>query len=151
MNNQKESPAGRREWMEVMARAEELELEKVWDLVPDKPAYIVLRKPETGLVMVQARAGNTGRRFNLGEMTVTRCTVRIASGSTGHCYLAGRKGRQAELAAVLDAMLQEEIQRAELLALVIEPLKAWQAERRSRAARKVAPTKVDFFTMVRGD
>ena len=66
-----------------------------------------MRGPETGLVMVRGRAGGSGSPFNLGEMTVTRCTVQLGSGTAGHAYIAGRDERQAELAAVADALLQD--------------------------------------------
>ena len=64
------------------------------------PPISVLRGPEAGLVMVRGRAGGGGAPFNLGEMTVTRCTVRTDCGFVGHAYVAGRDERQAELAAL---------------------------------------------------
>ena len=69
--------------------------------------YRVLRGPEAGLVMVRGRAGGGGAPFNLGEMTATRCTVRTEAGFVGHAYVAGRNERQAELAALADALLQD--------------------------------------------
>ncbi len=66
-----------------------------------------MRGPEGGLVMVRGRAGGGGAPFNLGEMTVTRCTVRLGSGLVGHAYVAGREPRRAELAALVDALMQD--------------------------------------------
>ncbi len=74
---------------------------------PILPDYTVLRGPESGLVMVRGRAGGGGAPFNLGEMTVTRCTVRTESGLVGHAYIAGRDERRAELAALADALMQD--------------------------------------------
>ena len=84
-------------------------------------------------------------------MTVTRCAVQVADGGIGYGYVAGRDRRHAELAAVLDAMLQDEARHETLLQAVIEPLRAAQTDRRRSASAKAAATRVDFFTMVRGE
>jgi len=142
--------APRARWMSVLARATRDELESAWATLPNQPAYEMLRRPEIGLAMVRGRAGGTGNPFNFGEMTVTRCAVRLGDGTTGHCYAAGRDGRKAELAAVFDALLQG-AGRAELEEAVIAPLARRQQDDRIEASRKAAATKVEFFTMVRGD
>jgi alpha-D-ribose 1-methylphosphonate 5-triphosphate synthase subunit PhnG len=141
----------RQEWMAVLAKASAEVIEPLWSAVPDQPGWTHLRAPEAGMVMVQARAGGTGQRFNMGEMTVTRCAVRLADGGTGYAYVAGRDRRHAELAAVIDALMQIPARRDEIRRVVIDPLAAMQAEARARTARRTAATKVDFFTMVRGD
>ncbi len=138
--------AERRHWMGVLARASAEEIgARMQDM--DRPQHTRLRGPETGLVMVRGRAGGDGAPFNLGEMTVTRCAVRLPDGRVGHAYVAGRDARQAELAALLDAMLQDEARRPALQRAVIAPLAAAQAERRQREARRAAATRVQFFTM----
>lgn len=142
--------AHRQRWMGVLARATGAELEAAWSGLGDQPAYEVLRRPEMGLVMVRGRAGGTGNPFNFGEMTVTRCAVRLADGTTGHCYAAGRDGRKAELAAVFDALLQTEA-RMQIETGVIAPIARRIAADRDLTSRKAAATKVEFFTMVRGD
>src|ERR1700748_524834 len=81
----------RRRWMSILARAETQELGMLLRAA-DPPNYTVLRGPEGGLVMVRGRAGGGGAPFNLGEMTVTRCTVRLATGEIGHSYALGRDG-----------------------------------------------------------
>ncbi len=139
--------AGRQRWMAVLARAGATDISARLADCPPLPAYRRLRGPEAGLVMVQGRQGGGGPAFNLGEMTVTRCTVRTECGWTGHAYVAGRDARQAELAAVLDALLQDPARRDGLTRLVIDPLAAAQRERRERKARKAAATKVQFFTL----
>lgn len=111
----------------------------------------MIRAPETGLVMLRGRIGGTGSAFNLGEATVTRCAVRTAKGHEGHAYVMGRNHGHAKLAAVCDALLQDENQHAEIDAQVLQPLQKRMAEQRSLAARKAAATKVDFFTLVRGE
>lgn len=148
----KEDPnAGRKRWMGILARADIDALEDAFDALTDAPQYTMLRKPETGLVMVQARANGTGQRFNAGEMTVTRCSVRLSAGTVGHAYIAGRNRRHAELAAVFDALMQEPAQAASIEEDVIAPLATTQDARRRTVQRKTAATKVDFFTMVRGE
>ena len=111
----------------------------------------MIRPPETGLVMLRGRIGGTGSAFNLGEATVTRCAVRTAKGHEGHAYVMGRNHGHAKLAAVCDALLQDEGQHAEVDAQVLQPLQKLMAEQRSLAAHKAAATKVDFFTLVRGE
>ena len=97
--------------------------------------------------MVRGRAGGGGAAFNLGEMTVTRCTVRTDDGFVGHAYVAGRDERQAELAALADALLQDPARQSRLLATLVEPLAAAQQAGRDATAAKAAATRVQFFAM----
>jgi alpha-D-ribose 1-methylphosphonate 5-triphosphate synthase subunit PhnG len=138
--------AERRRWMAVLARAEGAEIAALLDDAPPLPAHERLRPPETGLVMVRGRAGGDGGAFNLGEMTVTRCAVRLGH-LVGHAYVAGRDRHQAELAALVDAALQDPARRAALMAAVIDPLAARQAAAREAEARRAAATKVEFLAM----
>jgi len=111
------------------------------------PPFTRLRGPEAGLVMLRGRAGGTGAPFNLGEATVTRSTVRTADGQVGHAYCLGRDLQQAELAAALDAALQDPTRSQELDAAVIQPLAAAQAARHETLSRRAAATQVQFFTL----
>ncbi len=142
-----EPNAARRRWMAVLARASATELEALLDRHAAVPHYTRLRGPEAGLVMVRGRTGGGGAPFNLGEMTVTRCTVRIDTGQIGHAYVMGRDARQAELAAIADAMLQDPLQAIALQAHVIAPLAEAQTALRTTMAAKAAATKVQFFAM----
>jgi alpha-D-ribose 1-methylphosphonate 5-triphosphate synthase subunit PhnG len=138
---------GRSEWMGVLARASADDIAgRLLELKP-LPRYRLIRGPETGLVMVQGRAGGDGTPFNLGEMTVTRCTLCTEDGRVGHAYVAGRDARQAELAALVDAWLLDESARERVLVAVIDPLVAAQQEAASEVRRRAAATKVEFFTM----
>jgi alpha-D-ribose 1-methylphosphonate 5-triphosphate synthase subunit PhnG len=141
----------RQHWMAVLAKTSARRLEKEWLRIEQKPEYDFLRQPETGAVMVQGRVGGTGEGFNMGEMTVTRCTVQSSEGPTGSAYVMGRNHRHAELAAVFDALLQVERRRVALMAEVIGPLSDELKTEADTRARKAAATKVDFFTMVRGE
>jgi len=146
-----QSIEARQEWMALLARANTRELEASWGRLVDKPDYSLLRTPETGMVMVRARVGGEGRPFNFGEMTMTRCVVQLASGRQGHAYIAGRKKTHATIAAVLDALLQDEALHEELDRDILEPIRTHLSQSRREDARKVAATRVDFFTMVRGE
>lgn len=137
--------------MSVLAKSAADDLEQIWANLPAKPRFSHLRRPETGLIMVRGRTGGVGRKFNLGEMTVTRCVVALESGLTGYGYTAGRDHRRAELAAVFDALLQDPEQWEMLKLRLLEPLKRNIARERLKKSRQSAATKVNFFTMVRGE
>ena len=147
--------AARKRWMSVLAKAGAAELEQAITAMQEKlgelPAYRLIRRPEVGMTMVRARAGGTGRAFNLGEMTMTRCTLRTDDNLVGTSYVAGRSQRHAELAALFDALLQDPARRPQVTALVIDPLARAQDLRRDRRVERSAPTRVDFFTVVRGE
>lgn len=143
--------AQRQRWMGVLARADVDVLERGLAALTEQPAYQTLRAPETGLVMMRGRAGGDGAAFNVGEMTVTRCVVKPAGGPLGFGYVAGRNRRHAELAAVFDALLQQEAYRDVLLEQVVEPLARAQARARQERWSEAAATRVDFFTVVRGE
>jgi alpha-D-ribose 1-methylphosphonate 5-triphosphate synthase subunit PhnG len=140
--------AARAAWMAVLARASHADLTQCLAGAGALPAHTRLRGPEIGLVMARGRAGGTGAPFNFGEVAVTRCTVRDAAGHVGHAYALGRDMAQAELAARLDAALQDAGRRDVLLGTVIRPLAEAQRARRQQDARHAAATRVDFFTMV---
>ena len=151
MNENNGSNQERQNRMNILARFRVEDLEAALAGWPDRPDYKILRGPETGLTMVQARAGGTGRRFNLGEMTITRCSVQTGDGYIGHAYLAGRSFRRAELAALVDALAQDPAKTAQVQSEILVPLQKKSLETQKAAAEKTAATKVDFFTMVRGD
>lgn len=141
--------AQRQRWMGTLACATPTDLEQAWSALSEPPAYELLRRPEIGLVMLRGRVGGTGAPFNLGEMTVTRCAVRLVDGRVGHAYLAGRRQRQAEIAALADALLQDPARRPALIETLLAPLEAAAAARRRDVATKAAATRVEFFTVAR--
>jgi alpha-D-ribose 1-methylphosphonate 5-triphosphate synthase subunit PhnG len=147
--NDTQIEAGRQASMATLAAAPAANLRVLWDALGEKPEYRIVRGPETGLVMVRGRAGGGGNPFNLGEATVTRATVRIASGEVGHSYALGRDGEKAVQAAIVDALWQREPERIE--AVILAPLRADRATADSKRKAETAATKVNFFTMVRGD
>ena len=149
--SQENAAIGRQRLMAVLAGATSAEIRRGLARLSDPPEPSELRRPETGLVMLRGRIAGQGARFNLGEATVTRASVRLPSGEVGASYLFGRDAERARLAAFVDALWQREDYRAAVEAHILAPLRERQeAERQAKAARTAA-TKVDFFTLVRGE
>ena len=114
------------------------------------PAHDDLRLPENGLVMLRGRIGGDGAPFNLGEATVTRAAVRLASGETGFAYVLGRDPKKAKLIAVCDALIQSKDSK-QVVDAVVAPLEAAMQKRRQQVDAETAATRVNFFTLVRGE
>lgn len=144
------STKARRAWMGLLARAPKEALADVWHKAGLAPAFDWVRAPEIGGVMVRGRAGGTGAPFNLGEMTVTRCTLALQDGTIGHGYVQGRSKSGAEVAALVDALMQTS-GADHVRSQVIEPLERLMKDAKLSRAAKAAATKVEFFTMVRGE
>lgn len=144
------SHLARAQWMSLLAQAEPAELAAT--MAPHAPPAdaVWLRPAQTGLYMLRGRIGGTGARFNLGEASVTRCSVQIGA-HVGHAWVRGSDTRHAELAACADAWLQDQTRRPLLEAQVLAPLHAARQARREAASRKAAASKVEFFTVVRGE
>lgn len=143
--------ARRRHVMAVLAAADREELAEALEGLGPTPAWRCLRGPETGLVMARGRAGGGGGVFNLGEVTVTRTTIELETGETGFSYGLGRDRRKSELAAVLDALWQRPRTRAAVESGVVAPLEQRRTAEDGATRRRTAATRVDFFTMVRGE
>lgn len=141
--------SARKASIDTLSAAAPAELEKLWKSLAVTPEYRLVRGPETGLVMIRGRAGGGGKPFNLGEATVTRATVRLASGEIGHSYALGRDGEKALRAALLDALWQREPERIETE--VLAPLRQTRTAADDSMRGETAATRVNFFTMVRGD
>jgi alpha-D-ribose 1-methylphosphonate 5-triphosphate synthase subunit PhnG len=143
--------AARQALMRACAEASEAELEAALAELGELPAAEELRPPQTGLVMLRGRMGGSGPAFNLGEATVTRAALRLQSGAIGFSYLLGRSHRRARLAALVDAMGQDATCRSRLEACLVTPVMARRAAADARVQAETAATKVDFFTLVRGE
>ena len=116
MMEERKAPLG------LMATATADRLQALWEGAGLSPDYTMLRQPETGAVMVRGRAGSTGDAFNMGEMTVTRASLKLANGTIGHGWCQGRSRRQATLIALVDAMMQTE-NASQLDAAILAPLR----------------------------
>ncbi|MGQ4696876.1 phosphonate C-P lyase system protein PhnG [Enterobacter asburiae] len=141
----------RQRWMRVLAHSQPAALAARMNALSLTPDYDTLRAPEIGLVQIQARMGGTGERFFAGDATLTRAAIRLNSGTLGYSYVLGRDKAHAERCAVIDALLQEPPYFQTLMETLIAPLEADRAARIAARQAEVNTSRVDFFTLVRGD
>ncbi len=142
--------ARRQAAMTVLAHSDPAEIAHRLDAIA-APAHENLREPENGLVMLRGRIGGDGAPFNLGEATVSRAAVRLSTGEVGFGYVLGRDRRKAQMIALCDALVQSDEFAVAVEESVIAPLRAAMIADRSRKARETAATRVDFYTLVRGE
>jgi alpha-D-ribose 1-methylphosphonate 5-triphosphate synthase subunit PhnG len=143
--------AGRRAAFAALSHAQPAELGRLWQEAGLPTEAQLLRGPETGLATLRGRIGGGGAPFNFGEATVTRATVRLANGAIGHSYALGRDKEKARLAAIADALWQDPARRPEIEEKILGPLRAIAAAADEKRRAETAATKVDFFTLVRGE
>jgi alpha-D-ribose 1-methylphosphonate 5-triphosphate synthase subunit PhnG len=142
--------AQRKAVMAVLAHSDKCEISGRLDAIT-LPAHENLREPENGLVMVRGRIGGDGAAFNLGEATVSRAAVRLSTGEIGFGYTLGRDAAKARMIALCDAMVQSDEFADVVETKVIAPLRAAISAKRNRKAAEAAATRVDFYTLVRGE
>lgn len=133
------------------ADATDQELEIALAAFSPEPVVEDIRAPESGLVMVRGRLGGTGNAFNIGEAAVTRAVVKVAGGALGHACLLGRSHRRARMAATIDALGQNDVARRLLDRVLVQPVAQRRAAARQTTVEETAATRVDFFTLVRGE
>jgi alpha-D-ribose 1-methylphosphonate 5-triphosphate synthase subunit PhnG len=150
LTNQNPKQAQRKAAMAVLAHSDAAEISGRLEAIA-LPAHEDLREPENGLVMVRGRIGGDGAPFNLGEATVSRAAVRLATGEVGFGYTLGRDGTKARMIALCDAMVQSDQFAGTIETQVIAPLRAAMTAERNRKAAEAAATRVDFYTLVRGE
>ncbi|MBZ9727277.1 phosphonate C-P lyase system protein PhnG [Mesorhizobium sp. CO1-1-11] len=143
--------AERKAAMATLAQSSGDDIVRLWNESGLPSQAELLRGPETGLVTLRGRIGGGGAPFNVGEATVTRATVRLSSGQVGHCYALGRDKLKAKLGAIADALWQDPARRTEVETRLIAPLRSALAAAQEKRRAETAATKVDFFTMVRGE
>jgi alpha-D-ribose 1-methylphosphonate 5-triphosphate synthase subunit PhnG len=142
--------AQRKAAMAVLAHSDAAAITGCLDAVA-LPAHENLREPENGLVMVRGRIGGDGAPFNLGEATISRAAVRLSTGEVGFGYTLGRDRQKAWMIALCDALIQSADYAETVEAQVLAPLRAAMISERNRKAAETAATRVDFYTMVRGE
>lgn len=140
----------RKSAMTVLAQSDAASIAECLGAI-DLPAHIDLREPENGLVMVRGRIGGDGAPFNLGEATVSRAAVRLATGEVGFGYTLGRDLDKARMIALCDAMVQSRGHAEAVETYVLAPLRSAVLTNRNRRSAEAAATRVDFYTMVRGE
>lgn len=137
--------------MAILAQSDAAGIERGLAAADCAAAFVDLRAPEVGLVMLRGRIGSSGAPFNVGEATVTRAAVQLASGERGFAYILGRDPNKARLAALCDALWQADASRDRVERHVLAPLRAALEQRQQHEHARTAATKVDFFTLVRGE
>ena len=142
--------ARRRAAMAVLAHSDAAEIASRLETMA-VPVYENLREPENGLVMVRGRIGGDGAPFNLGEATVSRAAVRLSTGEVGFGYTLGRDRQKARMIALCDALVQSDEFAGAVESQVIAPLRTRMISERNRTAAETAATRVDFYTLVRGE
>jgi alpha-D-ribose 1-methylphosphonate 5-triphosphate synthase subunit PhnG len=146
---QTHTDASRQDALGTLANAEMTDLSAAWETWENRPEVETIRGPETGLIMLRGRTGGGGAPFNLGEATVSRASVRIGTGEIGHGYCLGRDEAKAQLIAVIDALYQREPTNIDFA--ILRPLRDIAAARDRQRRDETAATRVEFFTMVRGE
>jgi len=142
--------AARRRAMALVARARHAELAAIEERWPDHGARD-LRPVESGLVMLRGRIGGDGAPFNLGEATVTRAVVELPTGERGFAHILGRDADKARLAAIADALWLRQTSRGDVETVVLAPIAERLAAEAAKTRAETAATRVDFFTLVRGE
>jgi len=146
-----EATAGRRRAMGLLSRALASELREPLARRWADHGARDLKPAETGLVMLRGRAGGDGAPFNLGEATVTRAVVELPGGERGYGHVLGRNEERARLAAIFDALWQRTAEREAVEMRVLAPIAARLQAERAKASAAAAATRVEFFTLKRGE
>ncbi len=137
--------------MAILAQAKRQEIADGLAAFGESVEHVDVRPPETGLVMLRGRIGGDGASFNVGEATVTRCAVQLPSGEVGFSYALGRDRDKARLAALCDALWQNDTHRSAVERHVLAPVRTRLERECDVVSQRTAATRVDFFTMVRGE
>ena len=148
--NETDKQARRKAAMAVLAHSDAADIASRLEAIT-VPAHENLREPENGLVMVRGRIGGDGAPFNLGEATVSRAAVRLSTGEMGFGYTLGRNRQKARMIALCDALIQSADHASAVETQVLAPLRVAIASEQNRKAAETAATRVDFYTLVRGE
>lgn len=141
----------RKKWIGLLGCADPKDLEAARDDLTEGLDIRYVVKPETGMIMVQAKSDGSNARFNLGEVTVSRCVLDVKNKYTGTAWIMGSDLRHAELAALFDGLLQDPDYHDLLASTLMKDLKKKQAAKNRQLAEDASDTRVEFFTLKRGE
>jgi len=141
----------REDWIGLLGSADPTDLESALEKLNHPIEFNHIVKPETGMLMVQAKADGTNSRFNLGEITISKCILEINGQYMGAGWTMGTNLRHAELAALFDGLFQDPLFQETLNQTLIPLLKEKQQAKNDRRLKDAADTKVEFFTLKRGE
>ena len=146
-----DTPNLRQQWLRTLVLADADALARLVDPVISEYVFETLRAPEAGLVLLRARIGGDGDRFNLGEVTATRCVLRHVAPdgavTVGVGHALGRDLQRVHRIAALDALLQRSDLHAHLQQAVLAELEAARQAREQQEHAAVEATRVRFFTL----
>jgi len=141
----------RQEWIALLAKADPFLLKKAEKQLGKGIEYAYITKPETGMIMVRARADNKKSGFCLGEISVTKCILKIEKKIMGYAMVMGSDHDHAKNAALFDGLLQIPEYSSKLMQTLIPELKKISRNEKKKQAKQNQDTKVEFFTMKRGE
>lgn len=141
----------RQDWIKILSNSQYENIAQLWQQTGIKADYQTIREPEIGLVQIQGRIHGKGKRFYIGDATITRCVIKLDNNHYGYSYLLGRDKTKSILCAVIDGLLQSENYKEQIINTVIEPLREIYLNIRKHNHDMTQTTKVDFFTLVRGE
>lgn len=147
----KKDRAERQSWISLLGSADKPRLQQAWDEIRPKVTHTLVSGPETGLVMVRAREDGEGPRFNLGEMTVSKCVLKVDDTYLGYGMVMGSDLKHAKLAALLDGLCQHPGFGPALKAGLLKDLSQQREEQEAAMAEEASRTRVEFFTLKRGE
>ena len=132
----------------VITKMDEESIEKLIALIPQDEINIT-KKPETGLLMMIVN-DSFGADFYLGEILVTEAKVEY-KGLKGYAMVMGDEPERVLLAALVDAILQEDngdLKQKVMDFITLQAGKIATADEMER--RLIAKTRVIFETMAKG-
>lgn len=141
----------RKAWIELLATSDKDALEQMRSQIPENLKYNYIVRPETGMIMIQARADGTASRFNFGEATVTKCVLEVAGSHLGYAMVMGSDPQHAELAALFDGLLQHPTYHETIKTKLLKNLTVKNAATEQRRMKDIQDTTVEFFTLKRGE
>ncbi|MFH2058198.1 MAG: phosphonate C-P lyase system protein PhnG [Pseudomonadota bacterium] len=147
----KKEVINRKDWIGLLGSADPADLESALEKLNPTLEYTHIVKPETGMLMVQAKADGSNGRFNLGEITISKCILQINGQYMGAGWTMGSNLRHAELAALFDGLFQDPVFQKTLDNTLIPLLKEKQQALNDCRLKDAADTKVEFFTLKRGE
>ncbi|EQG30886.1 phosphonate C-P lyase system protein PhnG [Clostridioides difficile DA00129] len=79
-------------------------LEKIYSMIKDTSSISIIKEPNLATVMVRANESVKNTTFNLGEILVTECSVKVDE-SLGYGIVSENNNKKAIYLAAIDAVL----------------------------------------------
>ncbi len=119
-------------------------------MVKEAEKVLILKQAQTGLIMMRIKDSASSEVFNIGEVLVTDCTVRVGD-KLGYGAVLGNQANRAEASAIIDAFFNLEDQSMIGVKNIIESGIMEQAEKlrieKNIEFERISRSRVDFATM----